>query len=148
MDKKYMLIALKEAEKAFNKGDVPIGAVIVENGKIISKGHNQKEVKKIATKHAEIVAIEKACKKKKSWYLNDCTIYITLEPCIMCCGAILQSRISRVVYATTNEKFGGIESIDHIFDNKKNNHSVNYSGGICREEAAKLLKSFFELKRE
>ncbi len=148
MNEKYMLLAIKQAKKAFANGDVPVGAIIVENNKIISKGYNKKELEKMATKHAEIIAIESACRKKKSWYLNDCTMYVTLEPCIMCCGAILQSRIKKVIYATKNEKFGGVESIDNIFDNKKSNHHVNYTSGVCQEEASKLLKNFFELKRE
>jgi tRNA(adenine34) deaminase len=148
MDEKYMNIALKEAAKAYKKGDVPVGAVIVEEGKIIAKGYNKKESKKIATKHAEIVAIEKACKKKKSWYLDNCTLYVTMEPCIMCCGAILQSRIKKVIYATCNEKFGGVESIEKIFENNKNNHRVEIEKGICQNDASKIIKKFFKEQRK
>lgn len=146
--KKYMKIALIEAQKSFNKNDVPVGAVIIKNNKIISKGRNKKQLKKQATKHAEIIAIEKACRKLKTWHLDDCTLYITLEPCMMCCGAIIQSRIKKVVYATPNSKFGYVESIDKLLQNKKNNHYVEIEKGICEEEASTLLKRFFVEKRK
>ena len=147
MNEVYMKEALKEAKKSFRKGDVPVGAVIVKNNKIIARGHNMKEQKKIATKHAEIIAIEKACKKMKTWYLEDCTLYVTLEPCLMCAGAIIQSRIPKLVYATTSEKFGFVESIDHALSNKKNNHNVIIEHGVCEIESQQLLKKFFKNKR-
>lgn len=143
----YMQIALKEAKKSLKYDDVPIGAVIVKNGNIIAKTHNMKEKMSIATKHAEIIAIEKACKKFNSWYLNDCTLYVTVEPCLMCCGAIIQSRIKRVVYATKNEKFGYVESIENILNNKKNNHNVIIDKGIYEKEAKELIQQFFQKKR-
>lgn len=146
-DIKYMKIALSEAQKAFANDDVPVGAVIVKNNKIISKAYNMKEKKLVATKHAEIVAIEKACRKLKSWYLNDCTLYVTVEPCLMCCGAIIQSRISRLVYATKNEKFGYVESIDEILKNKKNNHHVEITKHIYENESKNLMQKFFQEKR-
>lgn len=142
-----MLEALKEAKKSFLNGDVPVGAVIVKDNKIISRAHNQKEIKKIATRHAEIIAIEKACKKLNSWYLDGCELYITLEPCLMCAGAIIQSRISRVIYATTNEKFGFAGSIENVLNNKKNNHKVKIVRGVLEEESQKILKEFFKTKR-
>lgn len=144
----YMKIALKEAEKSLKYDDVPIGAVIVCNNKVISKAHNMKEKLLVSTKHAEIIAIEKACKKLNNWYLNDCTLYVTVEPCLMCCGAIIQSRIKRVVYATKNEKFGYVESIDKVFENKKNNHSVIVEKGIYENEAKDLMKKFFQKRRD
>ena len=125
----YMKLALKEAEKSLEFDDVPVGALIVKNNKIISKAHNQKEKKQIATKHAEIIAIERACRKLNTWHLDDCTLYVTVEPCLMCSGAMIQSRIDRVVYATKNEKFGYIESVEKIFENK-NNHNVKITNGI------------------
>lgn len=143
----YMQIALKEAKKSLKYDDVPIGAVIVKNGNIIAKAHNMKEKMSIATKHAEIIAIEKACKKFNSWYLNDCTLYVTVEPCLMCCGAIIQSRIKKVVYATKNEKFGYVESIENILNNKKNNHNVIIDKGIYEKEAKELIQQFFQKKR-
>ncbi len=145
-DMLYMKLAIKEARKSLKFDDVPIGAVIVKNDNIISKAHNMKEKLSIATKHAEIIAIERACKKLKSWYLNDCTLYVTVEPCLMCCGAIIQSRIKKIVYATKNEKFGYIESIENIFD-KKNNHNVIINKGIYEKESKELIQKFFQKKR-
>jgi tRNA(adenine34) deaminase len=147
MEEKYMLEALKEAKKSFVKGDVPVGAVIVKDNKIISRAHNEKEIQKIATKHAEILAIEKACKKLKSWHLEECELYITLEPCLMCAGAIIQSRISKIIYATSNEKFGFAGSIENVLNNKKNNHKVKIISGFLEQESQKLLKNFFKTKR-
>ena len=146
-DKYYMELALKEAKKSLKYDDVPIGAIIVKNDKIISKAHNMKEKTKIATKHAELVAIEKACKKMKTWYLTDCTLYVTVEPCLMCCGAIIQSRIKQIVYATKNEKFGYIESVENILQKNKNNHYVGVKKGIYENEAKKIMKDFFRKKR-
>lgn len=144
----YMCEAIKEAKKSYKKGDVPVGAVIVKDGKIIAKAHNKKEKDKIATKHAEILVIEKACKKLKNWRLEECTLYVTLEPCLMCAGAILQSRIEKLVYATESEKFGFVTSIENILNNKKNNHNVEIIKDICKEEAQELLISFFKDKRK
>ena len=110
-DEYYMKIALGLANKAFSKGDIPVGAVIVKDNKIISKSYNTKNIKKCAINHAEIDAIRRACKKLNSWHLDDCTLYVTLEPCLMCCGAILQSRIKHVVYGTNCAKFGYVERI-------------------------------------
>jgi len=147
MDEKYMKIALKQAKKSLKTDDIPIGAVIVKNNRIISKACNKKEKLKISTKHAEIIAIEKACKRLKTWHLNDCILYTTLEPCEMCTGAIIQSRISKLVYAASNEKFGYIESINDINHNK-NNHKFEIVKGIYKEESIELLKEFFKEKRK
>lgn len=144
---KYMELALKEAQKSYKTGDVPVGAVIVKNNKVISKAHNMKEKKKISVYHAEILAIKKACKKLKTWHLDGCELYVTLEPCLMCAGAIIQSRISKVVFATYNEKFGYVSSIDTLL-NKKNNHKVIIEKEICQEEAKKMLIDFFKTKRK
>lgn len=143
----YMEIALKEAHKAYKKGDVPVGAVIVKNGKVIAKAHNKKESKKVSTYHAEILVIEKACKKLKTWRLTGCEMYVTLEPCLMCAGAILQSRIGKLFFSTTNQKFGYVSSIDSIL-NQKNNHKVEIHEGLCKEKSQKLLVDFFENKRK
>lgn len=143
---KYMKLAYKEACKALKHDDVPVGAVIVKNDKVISKAHNEKEKKNNAIKHAEIIAIDKACKKLKTSYLNDCTMYVTLEPCMMCCGAIIQSKISEIVYATESTKFGYIESVDHCFDHN-NNHTPLIEKKYCKEECSKLLVEFFKNKR-
>ena len=135
MMEKYMLEALKEADKAFKLGEVPIGAVIVKDGKIISRAFNKKESSNLATSHAEILAINKACKKLNNWRLLDCTLYVTVEPCLMCCGAIIQSRIKKVIYGTTNEYYGAVESIDNTL--KKYNIEVE----------SNILKEFFKKRR-
>ena len=106
--------ALKEAELAYKNGDVPVGAVLVYDNKIIAKNHNRKEVNKNAIDHAEILVIKEACEYFKNWHLEECTLYITLEPCLMCAGAIIQSRIKRIVYATSSPKFGYIESLNKL----------------------------------
>lgn len=140
---KYMDIALKEAKKASKKGEVPIGAVIVKNEKIIAKAHNNKEKTKIVTKHAEIIAIEKACKKLKTWHLNDCELYVTVEPCLMCTGAIIQSRIKKVYFSIENEKFGALTKII-----KQKNLNIEYEKGLEKEKSIKLMQDFFENKRK
>ena len=127
---------------------MPVGAVIIKDKKVISKAHNQKEKKKNATKHAEIIAIEKACRKLKTWHLDNCILYVTLEPCLMCAGALIQSRIKKVVYSTKSEKFGYVESIDNLFLKNKNNHLVEIENGLCAKESQKLLKDFFKQKRK
>lgn len=143
-----MIIALKEAKKSLKSSDVPVGAVIVKDNKIISKGYNLKEKKQISTKHAEIIAIEKACKKEKSWYLTDCTIYVTMEPCLMCAGAILQSRITRVIYATENKKFGYCCSVNNVFEKEKNVKVLKIKNKEISEESSKMLMSFFKNRRK
>lgn len=143
MDEKYMVLALKEAEKAFKKNEVPIGAVIVKNGKVISKSHNKKEKNKIVTHHAEILAINNACKKSKNWRLNDCTLYVTVEPCMMCAGAIIQSRIKKIVYGTSNKNFGSVESNLQVFKNT----DVIIEKGICQKECENIIQKFFQEKR-
>lgn len=136
---KYMLEAIKEANKAKKNGDVPVGAVIVYNNNIIARGHNKKENKQIATYHAEIIAINKACKKLKTWHLENCTIYVTMEPCMMCCGAIIQSRIKKVVYGVSNDNFGYTKNIKDNIKIEKN---------VCYEECKKMLQIFFKEKRK
>ena len=147
MQQKFMDEALKEARKAYKKDEVPIGAIIVKDNEIISKAHNLVETKKDATMHAEIIAIERACRKLNTWHLDDCTLYVTVEPCLMCSGAMIQSRIDRVVYATKNEKFGYIESVEKIFENK-NNHNVKITNGIYEKEAKELIQKFFKKRRK
>lgn len=143
MNEKYMTIALKEAKKAFKKNEVPIGTVIIKNNKIIAKAHNQKEKTNIVTKHAEIIAIEKACKKLKTWHLNECILYTTVEPCLMCSGAIIQSRIKKVIFATTNEKYGQLKNIV-----KNNNYKIQIEEGILKNKSIELLQNFFNKKRK
>lgn len=144
---KYMEMALEEAKKAYKNGDVPVGAVIVKDNKIISKAYNKKEKNNVSVYHAEILAITKACKKLKTWRLDGCSLYVTLEPCLMCSGAIIQSRISKVYFATKNEKFGYVSSIDSLL-NKKNNHKVEIEEGLCKKQAQRILIDFFKNKRK
>lgn len=141
--KKYMLEALKEADKAFKLGEVPIGAVIVKDNKIISRAFNKKESSNLATSHAEILAINKACKKLNNWRLLDCTLYVTVEPCLMCCGAIIQSRIKKVVYGTSNEYYGAVESIDNTL--KK--YNIEVENNILQNECSNIMKEFFKKRR-
>ena len=140
--------ALKEAKKAYTKKEIPVGAVIVYQDKIIARAHNTRVSEKQVFTHAEVKAINKACKKMGSWILEDCTIYVTLEPCLMCTGALLQSRIKRLVYATCEPKHGVIESIDKVLDNPKFNHQISITSGVLQEESSTLLKNFFRELRQ
>ncbi len=144
----YMKEALKEAKKAYEKKEVPVGAVIVKNEKIIARGHNLKETKKDTIKHAEMIAIQKAEKKEKAWRLEDCELYVTLEPCTMCAGAIINSRIKKVIIGTMDPKAGACGSILNLFEDYKFNHKVEYETGIMKEECEKILKDFFKSLRQ
>ena len=141
--KKYMIEALKEAKKAFELGEVPIGAIIVKDNKIISRAFNKKESSNLATSHAEILAINKACKKLNNWRLLDCTLYVTVEPCLMCCGAIIQSRIKKVVYGTSNEYYGAVE----IIDNTLKKYNIEVENNILQNECSNIMKEFFKKRR-
>jgi tRNA(adenine34) deaminase len=142
-----MKLALKEAKKAAKKGEVPIGAIIVRDGKVISKAHNTREKSNLATAHAELIAIESANKKLKSWRLDACTLYVTIEPCPMCAGAIINSRIKEVVYGAKEMKFGSHTSIVELFD-KPFNHHVNVTSGIMEEECSEIITDFFKKLRK
>lgn len=144
---RYMKAALKEAKKAELKDEVPIGCVIVKDDKIIARGHNLREQSQQSIAHAEIIAIKKACKKVGSWRLEDCDLYVTVEPCPMCSGAILQSRIKTVIYGTKDVKGGCIESCMQMYATNGFNHYPNTIGGILEEECAQILKDFFKQKR-
>ena len=148
LNEKYMRAAMKEAHKAELKDEVPIGAVIVCDGKIIARAHNTRQTKQISTHHAEILCIEKACRKLNSWRLEGCELYVTLEPCPMCAGAIQQSRIRKVVFGAYDPKGGFFGSNFNINEVKGLNHYPEVEGGILKEETAQLLKDFFKKKRE
>ena len=136
-----MKAALKCAEKALEEGEVPIGAVVVCDGKIIGRGHNRRTKKQMATAHAEIEAIDKACKKQKSWRIPECEIYITLEPCPMCMGAILNSRIKKVYFGAYEAK--GRSMTNELASANLLNHTVEVEGGVMEEECKTILSSFF-----
>lgn len=144
---KFMKAALKEAQKAYDKLEIPVGAVIVKDGKIIARAHNLKESKNDTTKHAEIIAIQKASKKLQSWRLNDCDMYVTLEPCSMCAGAIIGARIHKLYIGTKDNKTGACGSVLNLFDYKFN-HEVEYEIGIMQKECEKILKDFFKELRK
>ena len=148
MQEYYMEQALKEAEKAYKKLEVPVGAVIVKDGKIIAKGHNQKETKTDTTKHAEIIAIQKASKKLETWRLNDCEMYVTLEPCAMCAGAIIQARLKKLYIGTMDPKTGACGSVLNLLKDFKFNHNVELETGVLKDDCEQILKSFFKELRE
>ena len=146
-DEKFMKEALKEAKKAYIKDEVPVGCVIVKDNKIIARGHNKKEKKKNAILHAEIVALTKAQKKLNDWRLNDCTLYVTLEPCLMCTGAIIQTRINKVVFGCNDPKGGAIDTVINIKEIKNLNHSFESISKILEKECSTILKTYFKNKR-
>lgn len=145
---KFMKQALNEAQKACEKLEVPVGCVIVKEGKIIARAHNLKETKFDTTKHAEILAIQKASKKLQSWRLIDCEMYVTLEPCSMCAGAIINARIKKIYIGALDEKTGACGSVFNLLKDYKFNHQVDYETGILQEECEKKLKDFFKNLRE
>ena len=140
--------ALKEAQKAYKKGEIPVGAVIVKDDKIIARGHNLKEKLKDTTKHAEIIAIQKASKKLEAWRLENCDLYVTLEPCSMCTGAIINSRIKNLYIGTMDKKTGSCGSVLNLLEDYKFNHIVNVQKGILKNECEYILKEFFKELRK
>ena len=145
---KFMKEALKEAKKAFKEDEVPVGAVIVKEGKIIARAHNQKETKKDTTHHAEIRAIQKASKKLGVWRLQDCEIYVTLEPCAMCAGAIIQARLKKVYIGTMDSKTGACGSVLNLLEDYPFNHRVEIEKEILQVECEKILQDFFQQLRK
>lgn len=140
--------ALKEAKKGLEIEEIPVGAVIVKDGKIIARGYNKKELKKNAIKHAEIIAIEKASKKLENWRLNECEMYVTVEPCVMCAGAILSSRIKKIYIGTEDNRMGAVGSVLNLFEDYTFNHKVEYEKGILKDECEEIIKSFFKYLRK
>jgi tRNA(adenine34) deaminase len=138
--KKYMDLAIKEAKKSLINEDIPVGAIIIKNNIIISKAHNMKELLCNATRHAEIIAIEKACNKLNTWYLDDCILVTTMEPCMMCCGAIAQSRIKKIIYGVKNEKYG----FSKFLSEKNKVECIKYEDDT---EIINMLKNFFKERR-
>ena len=148
MKERFMKEALKEAKKAYNKLEVPVGAVIVKDGKIIARAHNLKESKNDTTKHAEILAIQKASKKLNSWRLTDCEMYVTLEPCTMCAGAIIQARLGKLYIGTMDYKTGACGSVLNVLEDYPFNHRVEYETAILKDECEKILQDFFKELRK
>ena len=146
-DEEYMREAIALAEKAFELGEVPVGAVAVWDGKIVGRGMNLRETDKNALRHAEIMAIDEACKNLGGWRLWKCDLYVTLEPCPMCAGAIINSRVKRIIYGAKDPKAGSCSSLTNLFE-MPYNHKPEVVSGILEEECSALLKSFFEKLRE
>lgn len=147
-DIEYMQIALAQAKSAQTFDEVPVGAIIVKNDKIIAYGENRKERENCAIYHAEIVAIREACKVLNNWYLDGCTMYVTLEPCPMCCGAIVNSRIDRLVYGASDPKSGAVKSLYNLLNDSRLNHNVEVVSGVLERECGEILTEFFKKKRE
>ncbi|SDH83005.1 tRNA adenosine(34) deaminase TadA [Halanaerobium congolense] len=142
-DIKYMQMALAEARKAYQRAEVPIGAVVVCNDQVVGRGFNLREQTQDPTSHAEMIALREAAKNEASWRLEDCQLYVTLEPCPMCAGAILQSRIKRLVYGASDPKAGAVRSLYQLLDDNRFNHQVEVEAGVLEKESAQLLKDFF-----
>lgn len=143
----FMRMALEEAVYAFDKGEVPVGALVVRNGEIIGHAHNLRETTKDPSAHAEILALRAATGVSDSWRLLDATLYVTKEPCIMCSGAIINSRIPRLVYGCKDSKAGGVDSVYHILTDDRLNHQVTVVSGVLEDESAALLQRFFKERR-
>lgn len=147
-DEKYMKEAIKQARKAYVLGEVPIGCVIVYEGKIIGRGYNRRTVDKNTLAHAELIAIKRASKKMDDWRLEKCTMYVTLEPCQMCAGAIVQSRMEKVVVGCMNPKAGCAGSILNLLQMEQFNHRVELVTGVMEQECSQIMKTFFKVLRE
>lgn len=147
-DEKYMKEAIRQAKKAYKMEEVPIGCVIVYDGKIIGRGYNRRTTDKNPLAHAELLAIKKASKKMGDWRLEDCTLYVTLEPCQMCSGAIVQARVKRVVIGCMNPKAGCAGSILNLLQVERFNHQVEIEKGVLEEECSQMMKTFFKELRE
>ncbi|KXG11640.1 tRNA-specific adenosine deaminase [Anoxybacillus sp. P3H1B] len=146
-DEYYMQLAIEEAKKAEKIGEVPIGAIIVKNGKIIASAHNLRETEQRAIAHAEILAIDQACEAMGSWRLEDATLYVTLEPCAMCAGAIVLSRIKRVVFGASDPKGGCAGTLMNLLQESRFNHQTEVVGGVRQEECGRILSDFFRQLR-
>lgn len=147
LDERFMQVALDEAKAAAEAGDVPVGAVVVRRGSIIGRGHNQREALADPTAHAEVIAISAAAAHVGHWRLLDCTLYVTLEPCVMCAGAIILARLERVVFGTEDPKAGAFGSLYSIHDDDRLNHRVPITPGVMANECGEILRNFFRQRR-
>lgn len=146
-DELYMKIALEEARQAFHEGEIPIGAVLVYEDEVLCRAHNRRELDHDATAHAEILVIREACQKLNRWRLTGCTLYVTIEPCPMCAGAIINSRLDRVVYGSSDYKGGAVESLFNVLTHPGLNHEPEIVSGILQEECSQIIKDFFKMRR-
>ncbi len=146
-DEQFMAEALAQAERAFLMGEVPVGAVVVKDGQIIARGYNRRETDRMATAHAELLAMEEACRVLGSWRLSDCTLYVTLEPCPMCAGVAINARVGRVVYGAKDAKAGAMGSVFSV-NAYPFNHKVDLTVGVLETECREILQRFFEEKRK
>jgi len=147
-DHYYMNLAIEEAQKAAAKGEVPIGAVIVHEGEVIARAHNLRETTQNAVMHAELLAIQEACQKVGNWRLENAKLYVTLEPCPMCAGAILQSRIPRVIYGARDAKAGSVDSLYRLLNDERFNHQCDVTESVMADECGGMLTQFFRALRE
>jgi len=143
----YMHLALEEARLAFEKGEVPIGAVVVHNQQVIARAHNEKELRQDPTAHAEILAVQRATKALGAWRLSEATLYVTLEPCPMCAGALVQARLKTLVFGAADSKGGAVGSVTNVLDVNRWNHRIEVISGVLEEECAQILKEFFRKLR-
>ncbi len=142
-----MRVALAEAAAAFAKGEVPVGAILVADGMIVARGHNERESSLDPTAHAEVLVMREACRKRGTWRLTDATLYVTKEPCVMCSGTMVNARLGRLVYGCSDRKGGAVESLYHLLSDERLNHQVIVSGGVLEDECAGFLKDFFSSRR-
>jgi tRNA(adenine34) deaminase len=147
IDEYFMRMALDEASIAYNEGEVPVGAILVKNGKIIAMAHNQREISKDPTGHAEVIALKQGSKEEDNWRLTDFTLYVTKEPCIMCAGAMVNARLGRLVYGCKDDKGGAVNSLYSVLSDKRLNHQVEVLSGVLEEECSEILKKFFRNRR-
>lgn len=149
-DEEYMELALAEARKAYELGEVPIGAVLVshEDGTVVSTGFNLREKNMDATAHAEMEAIRQGCQRLGRWRLSGCTLYVTIEPCAMCAGALVNSRVDRLVYGSSESKFGAVESIFNVVNHRLLNHRMEVTAGVLEDQCRDIMKDFFRMRRK
>jgi tRNA(adenine34) deaminase len=147
LDEHFMWLAIREAERAVEHEDVPVGAVVVHDGEVVGSGHNERELRQDPTAHAEVLAIREAARARDSWRLLDCVLYVTLEPCAMCAGAIVLARLPRVIYAASDPKAGAAGSVLDILGEPRLNHRPEVAAGLLAEESAELLRGFFDSRR-
>ncbi|MDQ1328546.1 MAG: tRNA(adenine34) deaminase [Candidatus Poribacteria bacterium] len=143
-----MMIALEEAKKAFDKAETPVGAIVVKDGEVIARAHNLRETLQDPTAHAEIIAIKGASQKLGRWRLTDCSVYVTLEPCAMCAGAMVLARIQRLVYGTSDPKSGAVGSLMNLLSDERLNHKVDVESGVLAKECGDILSDFFSSRRK